>query len=184
MTMSRNRKVAAALFAALLALPAKGGVIYNSFPAPQPANVLSLEYQASATSEFDDLIQLGGAGRDLANVMVLMSDWAQASTYGFLDPSWDRPLILNLDYVNNSGGNAAPGAPIASRTNAIHWRAEGDGSSYLGLAFTVAFDFTGITVPHEFIYDLAFNTMTPGNNPIGAPGPYKSLNFGLAIAAP
>ena len=51
-------------------------------------------------------------------------------------------------------------------------------------AFTVTFDFTGTAVPNQIIYGLAFNTQTWGYNPIGAPGPYVSLNFGLSSTAP
>jgi hypothetical protein len=48
----------------------------------------------------------------------------------------------------------------------------------------VSFDFTGVTVPNTVIFGVAYNTQTWGANPIGAAGPYNSLNFGLADVAP
>lgn len=197
---SLSRRVAVAtLYAALLTLPAAAGTIYNSIPGPLPPNVPSLGYQATQTSEFGNLIAFGGTGRELTDVTVLMSDWALASTYNSLSPTWDYPLTLNLYNVDNSGATPEPGSLIASvtQTFAIPWRPEADatcpggtawrasdGNCYNGFAFTVAFDFTGITVPGQIIYGLAFNTTTWGSNPTGQPGPYESLNFGLATVAP
>jgi hypothetical protein len=101
--------------------------------------------------------------------------------------------------VDTSGPNPAPGTLIATRTQtfAIPWRPAADptcpggtawrasdGNCYNGLAFTVTFDFTGTPVPGQIIYGVAFNTQTWGYNPIGTPGPYVSLNFGLATLPP
>lgn len=178
---------------------AAGTPIYDSIPTPLPPNVPSLGYQATQTAEFGDLIQFGGTGRALTQVTVAMSDWALAADYGSSSPTWSHPLTLNLYNVDNSGANPAPGALIATRTQtfAIPWRPvadptcpggtawrAGDGNCYSGLAFTVTFDFTGVAVPNQIIYGLSYNTQTWGANPIGAPGPYNSLNFGLASVAP
>jgi hypothetical protein len=191
--------VIATLYAALLTLPATAGTIYDSIPSTLPPNVPSLGYQATGTSEFGNLIDFGGTGGELSDVTVLMSDWALASTYGSLSPTWDYPLTLNLYNVDNSGGTPEPGSLIASvtQTFVIPWRPEADvtcsggtawrasdGNCYNGLAFTVTFDLTGTTVPDQIIYGLAFNTTTWGYNPTGQPGPYESLNFGLATVAP
>jgi hypothetical protein len=189
----------------LTCAPAAAGAstIYNSIPAPLPGNVPSLGYQATQTAEFGDLIQFTGSGRILTSVTVVMSDWALASDYpafpGSSGPTWDHPLTLNLYNVDNSGPNPAPGTLIATRTQtfAIPWRPPADptctnptdfrasdGNCYSGLAFSVTFDFTGTTVPDQIIYGVAFDTETWGKNPIGTPGPYVSLNFGLAQVPP
>jgi hypothetical protein len=99
----------------------------------------------------------------------------------------------------NSGANPAPGTLIATRTQtfAIPWRPPADptcpggtawraadGNCYSGLAFTVTFDFTGVSVPNQIIYGVAYHTQTWGYPPIGSPGPYVSLNFGLSSTAP
>jgi hypothetical protein len=198
-TSSSRRAAVVALYAALFTLPITAGTIYNSIPDPLPPNVPSLGYQATQTSEFGNLIAFDGTSRELTSVTVLMSDWALASTYGSSDPTWDYPLTFNLYNVDNSGPSPERGSLIASvtQTFAIPWRPEADvtcststawrasdGNCYNGLAFTVTFDFTGVTVPDQIIYGLAFNTDTWGYNPTGQPGPYESLNFGLSTVGP
>lgn len=195
--------LAVCLLVAVSPVVAHAQSIYDSIPSPTPPNVPSLGYQANQTAEFGDLIQFGGAGGALAQVTVLMSDWAKASEWpsypGAGGPTWSHPLTLNLYTVDNSGPNPAPGTLLATRTvtAAIPWRPAadptcpggtawraGDGNCYNGLAFTVAFDFTGTTVPNQIIYGLAYNTQTWGASPIGTAGPYCSLNFGLAVVPP
>jgi hypothetical protein len=196
-TSLSRRAVIATLYAALLALPATAGTIYDSIPGPLPPNVVSLGYQANQIAEFGNAVAFDGTDRQLTSVTVLMSDWARASTYGSLSPMWDYPLTLNLYNVDNSGATPEPGSLIASvtQTFAIPWRPEAsatcgtgwlasNGSCYNGLAFTVSFDFTGTTVPDQIIYGLAFNTTTYGSQPTGQSGPYDSLNFGLSTAPP
>ncbi|HEX4962500.1 MAG TPA: hypothetical protein VF173_16820 [Thermoanaerobaculia bacterium] len=191
------------LLAACSPLAVGAATIYDSIPAPLPPNVPSLGYQATQTSEFGDLIQFAGTSRILKQVTLVMSDWALASDYpsfpGSSGPTWNHPLTLNLYNVDNSGANPAPGTLIATRTQtfAIPWRPPADptcpggtawrasdGNCYSGLAFTVTFDFTGTLVPNQIIYGVAFNTQTWGYAPIGTPGPYVSLNFGLADQPP
>ena len=59
-----------------------------------------------------------------------------------------------------------------------------DGACYSGLAFEITFNLNGLNVPDQLIYGIAFNTETRGYAPIGTPGPYNSLNFGLSTVAP
>ncbi len=191
------------LLAACLPAAVGAGVIYDSIPNPLPGNVPSLGYQAVQTAEFGDLIQFAGSGRTLSQVTLVMSDWALAADYpsfpGAGGPAWNHPLTLNLYNVDNSGANPAPGTLIATRTQtaAIPWRPPADptckdmtqfraadGLCYSGLAFSVTFDLTGVTVPDEIIYGVAFNTQTYGASPIGTAGPYISLNLGLAQVPP
>jgi hypothetical protein len=185
---------------AIFTVPVHGGVIYSSIPGPLPPNVPSLGYQATQTSEFGDLIQFAGTNRTLTQVTLVMSDWALASDYPSLTgPTWNHPITLNLYNVDNSGPNPAPGTLIATQmhTFAIPWRPPADptctdptkyrasdGLCYPGLAFKITFDFPAITVPNQIIYGVAYNTQTWGYHPIGAPGPYVSLNFGLAQVPP
>jgi len=127
-----------------------------------------------------------------------MSDWAYESQYEAIGTSagFNLPLTLNLYDV---GAGDTVGSQIATQTvdAFIPWRPEpggscsdgftwqaSDGSCYNGLAFQVNFDFSGVTVPDSIIYGLAYNTADYGYNPIGTPGPYNSLNFGLADVPP
>src|SRR5436305_12215689 len=122
-------------------LAAGASTIYTSIPAPLPPNVPSLGYQATQTSEFGDLIQLGGTDRVLKHVTLVMSDWALASDWpsfpGSTGPTWNHPLTLNLYTVDNSGANPAPGALIATRTQtfAIPWRPPADPTGPVGTAW-------------------------------------------------
>ncbi len=200
MTSSKFRLFASAMLcAAACNALAQGAAIYQSAPAPLPPNVPSLGYQANQTAEFGDLIVFGGTGRALGAVTLVMSDWALASTYGASTPTWNHPVTLNLYHVDSSGPVPAPGSLIATQTQtfAIPWRPEADptcaggtawrasdGNCYNGYAFTITFDFTGTTVPDQIIYGVAYDTETWGYAPIGTPGPYDSLNFGLAQVAP
>lgn len=147
---------------------------------------------------FRGVFSFAGTERELTNVTVLTSDWALASTYGSLDPTWDHSLTFNIYAVDNSGANPEPGAIIATRTAtfSIPWRPEadptcpgtawkaGDGNCYNGLAFTVVFNFTGVVVPNDVIFGVGYNTQTYGAKPVGADGPYNSLNFGLSDTGP
>jgi hypothetical protein len=175
-----------------------GSLLYNSIPDPLPPNVPSLGYQATQTAEFGDLIQFDpGTSRGLWSVTALMSDWAVASTYGSTDPGWYHPITLNLYNVDSSSGTPQPGSLIASVTQTffIPWRPEAspgcgsgwrasDGNCYGGMAFEVTFDLNNLLVPDQLIYGIAFNTNTWGSQPLGTPGPYESLNFGLSTTAP
>jgi hypothetical protein len=197
-----------ALFAAGAALVLSGGavpgyaltetVIYNSVPQPLPPNLPSLGYQATSTQEFGDNIAFAGTNRRVTKVTVTMSDWALHSDYPSMDAAgWTHPITLNLYTVDHSGPNPARGSLITTvtQTFGIPWRPEadptcpgggtawraGDGLCYNGLAFNITFDLSSLNVilPNEIIYGIAYNTETHGYTPIGAPGPYNSLNVGL-----
>jgi hypothetical protein len=175
-----------------------GSLLYDSISGPVPPNVPSLGYQATQTAEFGDLIQFApGTSRSLWAVTAVMSDWALASTYGSTEPGWYHPITLNLYGVNGSSGTPQPGLLLATVTQTffIPWRPEAspgcgsgwksaDGSCHNGLAFEVTFNFNNLSLPDELIYGIAFNTDSWGNQPIGTPGPYDSLNFGLSTTAP
>jgi len=159
--------------------------VYDSTPSPLPGGVPSLGYQATSASEFGNAINLAGTDRILTTATVVMSDWAKESDYQTVGttPGYNHPLTLTF-YDVGAGGTV--GAVLASITQSVFvpWRPEVYG--FGGIAFTVNFDFTGLNIvlPDQLIYGLAYNTELSGANPIGAPGPYNALNFGLATVAP
>lgn len=170
--------------------------IYNSNPAVLPGNLPSLGYEATSTTEFGGLIQFAGTERNLTKAIVTMSNWALESTYEAVGASagYTHPLTLNIYGV---GAGNAVGSLIGSRTidAFIPWRPEAsarcgsgwidaNGNCWNGLAFQVTFDLTGISVPDQIIYGLAYNTADYGNPKVGVAGPYNSLNFGLSEIAP
>ena len=171
-------------------------VIYDSIPSPLPPNVVSEGYECCTRGQVGDQITFGGTSRQLSSVTVTMSNWAYQSAYpGFGDASgFSVPLTLNL-YNTGSDGNV--GSLIASRSidALISWRPEptgcdteqgylADGTCFHGLAENVTFDFSGVTVPNDIVYGLAFNTETYGAHPTGVAGPYDSLNIGLTTSGP
>jgi hypothetical protein len=167
---------------------ASAGTVYNSLPSPAPAGITSLGYQATSTAEFGDHIALAGTDRALTDVTVALSDWAKKSewpTVGDAD-SFSHLLTLNLYAVDTSGPTPVVGSLVATKTiNAdILYRPEVYSAN--GIYQTVTFDFSadGVTLPNELIATVAYNTQTHGASPIGAAGPYNSLNVGLASALP
>jgi hypothetical protein len=177
---------------------AHAAVIYDSIPSPLPPNYPSLGFQATQTAEFGNGVNLAGTARDLGVVTIGMSNWALESTYEPVGATngFNHPLTVSF-YNVGVGGNV--GSLIASLTQIsfVPWRPEASGSCgtawlapnngcYNGLAFTVDFDFTSLNIvlPDQVIYGVAYNTETWGYRPIGIPGPYNSLNFGLPTTGP
>ena len=185
-----------AMFAATSALAQVGTTVYNHIPNPVPPNVPSLGFQANQTAEFGDYIFLAGTDRTAATGTVLMSSWAMNSTYPSMPAAgFNHPITFNIYAVDHSGPDPALGALLGSKTQTflIPWRPEpsvgcgtawraSDNLCYNGLAFKINFDLRslGLTLPNEVILGVAYNTNTWGYNPIGQPGPYESLNVGLA----
>lgn len=176
-------------------------IVYDAVPATLPPNMASLGFQATQTSEFGDYVNLAGTDRNLQTVTVTMSDWALASDYPSLPAAgWTHPITLNIY-------NAVPGAPLntagsllgtVTQTVTIPWRPAadptcpggtawraGDGQCYNGIAFNSTFDLSSlnVTLPSSVIVGVAFNTQSYGSTPIGAPGPYNSLNVGVEGSA-
>jgi hypothetical protein len=196
-----NVSLAATLSAVALAAQAAPTVVYDSL-GPTVPNLPSLGYQATSTSELGDRIAFAAGSRSLDSVTVRMSSWALASTYAN-NPIYNgnsagyfHDLTFNI-YASGSGSNH--GALLATKTisSLVPWRPEASpsctsggwlsgGECYSGIAFDVSFDFSslGLTLPDEIVFGLAFNTNTWGYDPLGAGGPYESLNFGLATTAP
>ncbi|MEO5535898.1 MAG: hypothetical protein ABIR17_12295 [Pseudolysinimonas sp.] len=178
---------------------------YDSLPTTLPANWPSLGYQATQTVEFGDLVQLAGSDRELTTIKVGFADWACETGGGATcvttpGATWTHPITVNL-YAQ--GTDPTPGALLATVTEnvtvpyrpsadpgrcggATSWFDETSSSCYNGLAFTWEFDFTTLAVllPETVIVGVAFDTQTYGTPPIGADGPYNSLNVGLIESAP
>jgi hypothetical protein len=179
-----------------------GSVVYDNIPKPLPPNVPSQGFQCCQTAEFGDYVRLAGTARRPLSATVLMSDWAKHSEYPLLDNTgFTHPITLNLYAVDNSSGTPALGALLGTVTQSflIPWRPEADpscsggtawkandGKCYNGFAFTIKFDLTSLalTLPDNVIFGVAYNTNTWGYHPIGASGPYESLNVGLAGNSP
>jgi hypothetical protein len=195
-----KKSVVVAIAAVTLALvgagrPASASTIllYDSLPAAGTFNLPSLAYQGTQTSQFGELIQLTASGQFDLTVTVAMSNWSVESAYQPVGTSAGFFHDLTFNLFDVGPGNTV-GSAIASQTVAafIPWRPEadptcptvtswraGDLECYTGSLSQVSFSFSGITVPNQLIYGLAYNTQSSGENPIGTAGPFNSLNFGL-----
>jgi hypothetical protein len=155
--------------------------VFNTIPATIPPSLVSQPFQAQQTSEFGDYISLSpGTGRHAVRATVVMVTWALAANPHF-------PITLNLYSVSGSVlaniGHVTQSFDLPARPAADpscsggRWLAS-DGC-HNGYAVPISFDLSGITLPDSFAYGIAYNTQTYGVTPIGADGPWNSLNVGL-----
>jgi hypothetical protein len=177
-------------------------VVYDTTPAVLPVNMPSIPYQAGGVAEFGNKIGFASSGVSLDTVTVLLSNWAHESTYQAIGTSSGYSLDLVLTIYTVGLGDAV-GAPLATLTNhqLIPWRQEPDAACaavnsdyYLGsdsichggALVPVTFDFTATRplLPEQVIFGLAFNTQSYGYSPLGAAGPYNSLNFAASTVVP
>lgn len=123
--------------------------------------------------------------------------------------SYIHPITLNVYQVDSSGIVPAVGALIVSKTvdATIPFRPSYDGnplcespsadqpfggtwyddvtnSCVHGYNFEVPFDLSGEVLPDEIIVAVAYNTQSYGSAPIGASGPYNSLNVAVGNVVP
>ncbi|MEO5739959.1 MAG: hypothetical protein ABIS29_05120 [Vicinamibacterales bacterium] len=179
---------------------AQGTVVYDSIPSPTPPNVPSHGFQCCATAEIGDEVKLEvDTPRRTGYTTVLMSSWSLHSNYPTMSPAgYSHPITLNI-YVDAASALAHTPVKTVTQSFVIPWRPEADPTCpggtawraadtncYNGFAFTIAFDLRALNydLPEQFIYGIAYNTNTWGYAPIGAPGPYESLNVGLNSTPP
>jgi len=179
---------------------AQGTVVYDSIPSPTPPNVPSQGFQCCATAEIGDEVKLEvDTPRRTGYATVLMSSWSLHSNYLTMPTAgYSHPITLNI-YVDADSARAHTPLQSVTQSFVIPWRPEADptcdggtawraadGKCYNGFAFTIAFDLRALNydLPDQFIYGVAYNTDTWGYAPIGAPGPYESLNVAANSTPP
>jgi len=214
-----NKPVRILILTAVLSLfaasQAMAQVIYNNIPSPLPGNVDSWGYEAVGTSEFGDRILFGAGGRSLTTVTLTMSSWACQSGHWFSGDctttpgaTFSHPVTLNIYNVSGINGVGSligsvtqtfsiPYRPSADNINctgsdAGKWFDATTNRCFNGYASNITFNLSGLGVPNEVIFGIAYNTTHYGYAPIGegaacfstATGcPYDSLNVGLADPA-
>lgn len=183
---------------------AAGTLVYDSIPATPPLSYPSLGYQATQTREFGDLVELAGTNRDLETVTVGLVSWACESGGGagcVTTPgtTFSHPITVT---IYEEGVGPGPGAQVATLTKAVdvpfrpsadatcpsssQWRDPVTSACQSGFLFLETFDFTSlvVAVPSRIIVTVAFDTQTYGHAPIGATGPYNSLNVAVVSSLP
>lgn len=178
---------------------AVGQVIYDSIPSPLPGNLESLGFQCCALNEVGDEVQLAGTNRSLESVTVTLSDWACESGHwsGATGPcittpgaTFRHPITLHI----YDASFPPPFSPLATitkdfdipyrpsqSTNCLNhkWYDSSSGECHYGLVFNITFDNLNVDLPDKIIFGVTYNTSKSGYNPLGAPGPYDSLQVAL-----
>lgn len=200
----------AALTSPAFATPGPGtSVIYNSVVAsPLPGNIPSVGAEAYSFNEFGNEVTFSGTNRSLTNVAVEMSSWGCVIGHWYSGdcstPSgatFDEPITFN---IYGPGDGVHPGALIASvtQTFAIPYRPSASPNCTLGrwydpslkacfngLATLIKFSFSGVTVPDQIVYGIAYNTSHYGYHAFGESTAcytssggcgYDSLNIALS----
>lgn len=190
-----------------------GGVVYNAIPSKLPGSVPSHAFEAQQTTEFGDQVILGGTGRNLQSMSVVLVSWGcQSGTWFDGDcvtpsgASFEVPLTFNI--YDDQGGTQVPGDLIASQTKTVNvqyrpsasdkcgdgrWYSKTDHTCYNGFAQTFKASFaSGTTLPDEVIWSVAYSTTHYGSAPYGEDEAcftssggcgYDSLNVGAFSAA-
>lgn len=172
--------------------------IFSTMPATLPPSVPSLGFQATQTAEFGDAVTFApGTGRVLKSVSVLMVSWAcESGGWSTGDcvttpgSTFTHPISLTLYGADGSTVLAKqtktftlPYRPSPDPTcpSPSQWRDPASGSCQNGYATKIEFTFKKMLLPDSLVYGVAFNTNTWGYAPLGASGPYESLNVGVTF---
>lgn len=200
-----------------LALPASAGaeVIFDYVPKPLPGNVASYSFESWGVAEAGDGIEFSTNGpQPLENARIVVSSWACEAGTGWAaenevpcsttpGSTFAVPITLNLYDPNDDLSLIAsrtrtfdiPFRPSASPDCPETVNGQGYGADcLLGKADLITFDLTGVTVPDEIVYGVAWNTSSYGYDPVGdeaecaavqyAGCPYDLLNLGVEGTAP
>jgi hypothetical protein len=178
-----------ALMSPAFATPGPGtSVIYNSVVAsPLPGNVPSVGAEAYSFNEFGNEVTFSGTNRQLTSVAVEMSSWGCMSGHWYSGDcstppgaTFNEPITFNI-YAPGTDG-VHPGALIASATQTFaipyrpsaspkctggEWFDSSLKACFNGLATTIKFSFSGVTLPDEIVYGIAYNTSHYGYQPFG-----------------
>jgi hypothetical protein len=176
---------------------AKSG--YNAIPSKVSGNVPSQPFQAQQTNEFGDEVTLGGSARNLQSMSVVLSSWGcQSGTWNGADcqttqgATFAEPITFTV-YEDNAG---TPGAVITQQTQTVavayrpsasarctgedagKWWSATDKKCYSGLPQTVRMTFSGVQLPADVIWSVAYSTSGYGPLPYGYDQPCNSTTAG------
>lgn len=164
--------------------------VFQSIPTVLEPSYQSYGINGTDNKALGDEIILGGSNRSLESIEVTMVNWARAGDWPVLageDPrGYRHPLTVIIYGVQ---GETLTLLAQKKKETFIPWRpaALDDGGEYPfgGIAFKVRFQFEDqLTLPGKIAVIVAYNTESAGFEPIGEPGPYNSLNVGLAGDVP
>jgi RTX calcium-binding nonapeptide repeat (4 copies) len=163
--------------------------IFDYIPSPLPDNVVSYSYESFGVAEAGDQISFSTNGNQtLDNAKVVVSSWACENGTGWAatntvpcvtTPGSTFPVPITL-YIYDPNDDPMSLIDTTMQTFNIPFRpsaSEGceptvNGHGWgqdclLGLAHIITFDLTGVVVPDEIVYGVAWNTASFGYDPIG-----------------
>lgn len=168
--------------------------LFDATPSPLPPNLPAITFEATGTSEIGDLVRLDGQTHLVGSFTIVVTTGASRADFPGSQPlGFTQPITLTLYDVDRSGPAPKPGPVIVRSTEAflIPWLPEAepgsrgwkapDGVTYNGQAVALTFDLGafGLSLPHEVIYGISFNTENYGPAPTGRTGPANFL--GVAV---
>jgi hypothetical protein len=193
------------LFVFALCFPRNGLtlVTYDNLPVPLPINVPSLGYDATATTQFGNYIQLStdDAPCAVSATTILSSQAAQTDFPGYGPDGYNWTITIQFYSVNDTNATYPtideliysqsslfdiPFRPESSPCCSGYDWMDDENNCHSGVAFEITFDlpFGSVILPDSFVVGIAFNTEDAGFAPVLEDGPWDSLNIGLADAYP
>jgi len=162
-------------FTGIAAFAAVTTTVYNSLPSPTPPDyVNSLGYAANSVLEFGALVQPSFSGAALISAEIGLSNFATCAdnqvACAINENGYTVPMTLNLYNVNPDGSVGSLAASSGLTPQFINWNPNVDG----GNAQVVQFNFSGQSLPGQFVYGLSFATTGSGD-------PVDSLNLGFTL---
>jgi Ca2+-binding RTX toxin-like protein len=191
---------AVALIGAIVATPAQAATetIFDYIPTPLPGNVVSYSYESWGVAEAGDQIEFSTNGNQtLDNAKVVVSSWACENGSGWAaenavpcettpgstfavpitltlyDPNDDMAVIDTGTQVFNIPYRPSANPECPETVNGHGWGQD----CFLGLSHVITFNLSGVVVPDEIVYGVAWNTASFGYDPLGGSAECQAVQY-------
>jgi len=180
-----------------LLLGEEGPVSFGNVPSTLDLSYLSVSANGQQVVGMGNLVQgAAESGEFVQAVKAVLVTWARASDW----PEWSERdqtgyhhlVEAGIYSVQRSGaGEILDFQYVGASECLVHipWRPmvapDGGPYPYNGYAFEVTVPFVDpVALPEEYVVLISYSTESAGAAPIGGPGPYNVLNYGLRRGAP
>ena len=180
-----------------LLLGEEGPVSFGNVPSTLDLSYLSVSANGQQVVGMGNLVQgAAESGEFVQAVKAVLVTWARASDW----PEWSERdqtgyhhlVEAGIYSVQRSGaGEILDFQYVGASECLVHipWRPmvapDGGPYPYNGYAFEVTVPFVDpVALPEEYVVLISYSTESAGAAPIGVPGPYNVLNYGLRRGAP
>ena len=180
-----------------LLLGEEGPVSFGNVPSTLDLSYLSVSANGQQVVGMGNLVQgAAESGEFVQAVKAVLVTWAPASAW----PEWAERDETGYHHLVEAGiyGVQRSGAGeildfeyVGASECLVHvpWRPtvapDGGPYPYNGHAFEVTIPFLDrVELPEEYVVLISYNTGSAGASPLGEPGPYNDLNYGLRKGEP